>query len=152
MFHRNTIDIDFINIIATIPFDELKLAGIYKFGDFASSEASVYGKEVYKHTVYRDNDPVSVFSLQLGTGEYEGMLNASVFTRGEDAYRRKGYATVGVQNGIKWYRKHSDKYKCIVWWVRKDNLPSIKLAEKCGFILDKSSVLDDNPWIMYRLE
>ena len=51
---------------------------------------------------------------------------------------------------MKWLDAHKDEYDQIVWWTRKDNAGSIKIAEKSGFKLDEASVLPDDPWIKYQ--
>lgn len=44
----------------------------------------------------------------------------------------------------KWLDKHYNEFDQIVWWARKDNIGSIKVAKDIGFELDESSVLPDD--------
>ena len=62
----------------------------------------------------------------------------------------KGYAKAVAKRGRKWLDKHYDEFDQIVWWTRKENIASIKLAEDNGFTLDESSVLLNDPWIKYQ--
>ena len=50
----------------------------------------------------------------------------------------------------KWLDKHYNEFDQIVWWTRKENISSIKVAKYIGFELDESSVLLDDPWIKYQ--
>ena len=74
----------------------------------------------------------------------------AIGTRSGAKYRNKGYAKSVAKRGRKWLDKHYNEFDQIVWWTRKENIASIKLAEDNGFRLDKSSVLPNDPWIKYE--
>lgn len=90
--------------------------------------------------------PVSFFDI---TGDSSGVA-VTIGTRHGEAYRNKGYGTDVAKRGQKWLDEHKNEFDQIVWWSRKDNIGSIKTAERIGFELDKSSVLPDDPWIKYE--
>lgn len=82
-------------------------------------------------------------------GDEKGVA-ISIGTRAGSEYRNKGYCSRVARKGMKWLDAHKDEYDQIVWWARKDNAGSIKIAEKSGFKLDEASVLPDDPWIKYQ--
>lgn len=92
--------------------------------------------------------PVSFFDIFR---DCNGVAVA-IGTRSGAEYRNKGYAKAVAKRGRKWLDKHYDEFDQIVWWTRKENIASIKLAEDNGFTLDESSVLPDDPWIKYQYE
>ena len=92
------------------------------------------------------NTPVSFLDI---IGDHSS-VSISIGTRGGDKYRNKGYASAVAKQGKKWLDEHTDEFDQVVWWVRKDNSWSIKIAQKIGLELDESSVLSDDPWIKYE--
>lgn len=105
------------------------------------------GVNVVKRIVKRVNGvPVSFFDV---TGDSSGVA-ISIGTRGGNDYRNKGYALAVAKQGKKWLDIHADEFEQVIWWVRKDNLGSIKIAQKIGLKLDETSVLLDDPWIKYE--
>lgn len=105
------------------------------------------GENTVKRIVKKVGDiPVSFFDV---TGDSSGVA-ITIGTRSGDKYRNKGYGTSIAKQGKKWLDKHVDEFDQIVWWVRKDNIGSIKTAKNIGFELDESSVLPDDPWIKYQ--
>ena len=107
------------------------------------------GANVVKRIVKKVGDtPVSFLDI---TGDHSG-VSISIGTRGGDEYRNKGYASAVAKQGKKWLDEHADEFDQVVWWVRKDNPGSIKIAQKIGLELDESSVLPDDPWIKYELK
>ena len=110
-------------------------------------QRSVDGADVVKRIVKKVGDtPVSFLDI---IGDHSGVALA-IGTRGGDEYRNKGYASAVAKQGKKWLDKHADEFDQVVWWVRKDNPGSIKIAQKIGLELDESSVLPDDPWITYE--
>lgn len=81
--------------------------------------------------------PVAFFDL-LDDGKYG--LNAVVAAVNDERYRNKGFASKCVEKGIDWYNKNRHKLnnKRIIWWAAKKNKPSQRVAEKNGFIIDKT--------------
>ena len=105
------------------------------------------GQKIVKRFIKRvDGVPVSFFDL---TGDSTGIA-VTIGTRSGDKYRNKGYAKAVAKQGKKWIDEHSNEFDQIVWWVRKENIGSIKTAKDIGFELDESSVLPDDPWIKYQ--
>ena len=105
------------------------------------------GANVVKRIVKKVGDtPVSFFDI---TGDRSG-VSIAIGTRGGDEYRSKGYASAVAKQGKKWLDEHADEFDQVVWWARKDNLGSIKIAQKIGLELDESSVLPDDPWVKYE--
>ena len=95
-------------------------------------------------TKVRDT-PVSYFELS----DVGSHINASVGTRNEKAYRGKGYASKSIQKGLDWYTQHRSEFenKPIVWWAEKENVASQRLAEKNGFVRDRSIENSDDEWL-----
>ena len=107
------------------------------------------GSSVIKRFLKEYGDtPISFFDL-LDDGN---SINVIVGTRSGDQYRGKGYASEIVKEGMNWIEKNKGKLsqEKVVWGVRVDNNASIKLAEKSGFKLDKSSYSDDKKWVNYE--
>lgn len=105
------------------------------------------GANVVKRIVKKvGGTPVSFLDI---TGDSSGVA-LSIGTRGGDEYRGKGYATAVAKEGKKWLDEHQDEFDQVVWWARKDNPGSIKIAQKIGLQLDESSVLPDDPWVKYE--
>ena len=105
------------------------------------------GANVIKRIVKKIGDtPVSFLDI---TGDHSG-VSISIGTRGGDEYRNKGYASAVAKQGKKWLDEHADEFDQVVWWTRKDNPGSIKIAQKIGLELDESSVLPDDPWVKYE--
>lgn len=105
------------------------------------------GANVVKRIVKKVGDtPVSFLDI---TGDRSG-VSISIGARGGDEYRNKGYASAVAKQGKKWLDEHADEFDQVVWWARKDNPGSIKIAQKIGLELDESSVLPDDPWVKYE--
>ena len=105
------------------------------------------GANIVKRIVKKVGDtPVSFLDI---TGDHSGVA-ISIGTRGGDEYRNKGYASAVAKQGKKWLDEHADEFDQVVWWARKDNPGSIKIAQKIGLELDESSVLPDDPWVKYE--
>lgn len=137
-------DIDAVNdIMSTMSKDDKKKLNLHD----GYKETIDNSKNVLKRVIKRmGNVPVSFFEV---TGDSDGVA-VSIGTRSGDKYRNKGYALKAAKEGKKWIDEHYDEFDKVVWWARKDNIGSIKTAERIGFKLDKSSVLPDDPWIMYQ--
>lgn len=105
------------------------------------------GANVVKRIIKKVDDiPISFIDI---TGDRSG-VSISIGTRGGDEYRNKGYASAVAKKAKKWLDEHADEFDQVVWWARKDNPGSIKIAQKIGLELDESSVLPDDPWIKYE--
>lgn len=92
--------------------------------------------------------PVSFFDIME---EDETSLNVALGTRSGDKYRGKGYGSEVAEQAIKWIEKNKKRLtqSQIVWGVRTDNVGSIRIAEKNGFVLDEDSYSDDGEWVNY---
>ena len=105
------------------------------------------GVNVVKRIVKKVNGvPVSFFDV---IGDNSGVA-ISIGTRRGNDYRNKGYASAVAKQGKKWLDAHADEFDQIVWWAKKDNLSSIKIAQKIGLKLDEMSILPDDPWVKYE--
>lgn len=101
---------------------------------------------VKRFVMKQGNVPVSFFDVRA---DDEGAAIA-IGTRAGNEYRGKGYGKKVAAKGKAWLDKNAKNFNQVVWWVNKNNIPSIKTAEGIGFELDKDSVLPDDDWIMYK--
>ena len=107
------------------------------------------GSSVIKRFIKEYGDiPISFFdALEDGN-----IINVAFGVRSGNEYRGKGYGSKAAEQAIKWIDNNSDKLsqEKIVWGVRTDNIPSIKIAEKNGFKIDPNSYSDDGKWVNYE--
>lgn len=132
-------------IISTMSKDEKEKLGLHESGKYLTYED---GASVAKRVLIKDgNTPVSFFDIFDDDDHY----NLAIGTRSESEYRGKGYATKAAKRGMNYYEKHMEEFgnKPVIWGVRKDNKPSIKIAKSLGFELDESSYSDDDQWVNY---
>lgn len=130
-FVQSKNDVEYI--VSTLSKEEQALMCIYNGDKYSIKSDDLVYRCVYK---YRGT-PVAFFDL-LDDGKYG--LNAVVATISDKRYRNKGFASKCVENGINWYNKNRHKVnnRRILWWAAKKNKPSQIVAEKNGFILDKT--------------
>ena len=77
------------------------------------------------------NTPVSALEIWTNGGR-TGQI--AIFTRNDEKYRRKGYASKEVERAIKWVERYGNKsIDELEWFVDKSNTGSRHLAEKYGF-------------------
>lgn len=132
-------------IISTMSKDEKEKLGLHESGEYLTLED---GASVVKRVLIKDGDiPVSFFDVFDDNDHY----NLAIGTRSEPEYRGKGYATKAAKRGMDYIEKNKDRFgdKPVIWGVRKDNEPSIKIAKSLGFELDESSYSDDDQWVNY---
>ena len=134
---------DVNDIVNTMDSKDRKLLGLHRKEYQTLNEEQKIVKRLVKRV---DGIPVSFFDL---TGDSTGIA-VTIGTRSGDKYRNKGYAKAVAKQGKKWLDEHYDEFDQIVWWTRKENIGSIKIAKDIGFELDKSSILPDDPWIKYQ--
>lgn len=141
-------DVD--SIIATMSKKERQL-----LMDDRSEYLSVeQGKKVVHRSLKKHGStPVAFFDV-FDDGE---VLTVAVGTRSGEEYRGKGYASKCVQKGLSWYDKNKDKFenKRLVWWAKRENIASKKLAAKNGFVRDKDYLEEwgeDDDWSKYVYE
>lgn len=137
-------DVDDI-VSSLTPTDRIKF-GLSKKETYLTSEQ---GKMVVHRQLKKYGDtPVSFFDIS----STDDKAAATLATRSGDEYRGKGYAREVVNKGLKWYDRNKERLGLteLYWWVRYDNPGSIHLAETSGFKLDKTSVIEDDPWILYK--
>lgn len=140
----NDID-DVNNIVSTMDDEDRRLLGL-RGKEYQTHEEE---QKVVKRFIKRvDGVPVSFIDL---TGDSTGVA-VTIGTRSGDRYRNKGYAKSIAKEAEKWLDGHHGEFDQVVWWCRKDNAASMKIAEDIGFKLDESSVLPEDPWIKYRYE
>lgn len=143
---NNNKSIDKVNSIINSMSDDDKdkiLAGSNYYLNFEQ------GSSVIKRFMKNYGDiPVSFFDVL----EDESSINVILGTRSGDEYRGKGYGSKVAEQAIRWIDNNSDKLSQdkIVWGVRVDNKPSIRIAEKNGFVIDKNSYSDDGKWVNYE--
>ena len=132
-------------IISTMSKDEKDKLGL---GDGDEYLTINDGASVVKRVLIKDGDvPVSFFDV-FDDGDH---YNLAIGTRSGSEYRGKGYATKAAKRGLNYVEKNKDRFgdKPIIWGVRKDNEPSIKIAKSLGFELDETSYSDDDQWVNY---
>lgn len=135
---------DVNDIIDTMDSKDKHFLGIHDGDKYQSTDED---QKLVKRIVKKIGGiPVSFFDV---TGDSTGVA-ITIGTRSGGEYRNKGHATAVAEQGKKWLKAHADEFDRIVWWVRKDNIPSIKTAKSIGFELDEASVLPDDPWIKYQ--
>lgn len=104
---------------------------------------------IAKRVVLNDKSgtPVSFFDL-LEDGPH---LQVALGTRAGSRYRGKGYGSKAAEKAIRWADKYGDKLhqRDIIWGVNVANKGSIRIAEKNGFKIDRSSYSDDGQWVNY---
>ncbi len=90
-----------------------------------------------------DGVPVSFVDL-LDNGD---SMHVCVATRQGDEYRDKGYASEAVREALSWFDSNKDSIpqKRIEWGAAEDNPASMKLAEKCGFVMESKH----DGWVNY---
>lgn len=94
---------------------------------------------VVKRSVQRDNNGKAISFMDLL--DDEDILQVALGTRSGKQYRGKGYASKAASECMKWIKRNKSKlpHKKIVWSVAEDNIGSIKIAQKNGFVLDPKS-------------
>ena len=92
-----------------------------------------------------DKVPVSFFDMLDDGNE----IQITLATRSGKDYRGKGYANESAYQAMKWLNANPKKRKNrdVIWGVKEDNIGSIKLAKKLGFVEDPSSRSDG--WVNY---
>lgn len=104
---------------------------------------------IAKRVLLKDKSgtPTSFFDL-LEDGEH---LQVALGTRSGSQYRGKGFGSKAASKAIRWVDKNQDKIpqKDMIWGVNIANAGSIRIAEKNGFRLDKTSYSDDGQWVNY---
>lgn len=130
-------------IVGTMDDKDRRLLGLHE-EEYQTLEEE---QKVIKRFIKRvDGVPVSFIDI---TGDSAGIA-VTIGTRSGDKYKNKGYAKCLAKEAEKWLDEHHDEFNQIVWWCRKENAASIKIAEDIGFKLDESSVLPDDPWVKYK--
>lgn len=92
--------------------------------------------------------PISFFDIKEG----KDSLYMTLGTRSGDKYRNKGYASEAARRGIDWMEKHKSQLSQtrLVWGVRTDNIPSMKIAQRNGFNLHPGSDPKHDEWVLYE--
>lgn len=92
------------------------------------------------------NTPVAFFDIS----DEEGIMNVSLGT--DPNYRGRGYASQVAKSGLQWWDKNREKYgdKKLSYWVRDDNVGSIKVAEKAGFTKNEKESKRFKGWSRYE--
>ena len=140
--NRKTMN-DVNDIVRTMSNEDKRLLGLHGKEYQTIKEDQQIAKRFIKKV---NNVPVSFFDI---SGDSTGVA-VTIGTRSGDKYRNKGYAKAVAKQGKNWLDKYYDEFDQIVWWTRKENIRSIKIAEDIGFELDESSVLPDDPWVKYQ--
>ena len=116
------------------------LAGSDHYLNF--EEGSSVAKRVLKKV---GTKPVAFFDV-LEDGD---TLQVALGTHND--YRGRGYGSEVTRKAMKWVDNNIDKIgqKQIVWGVKTDNVGSIRIAEKNGFVKDNKSYSKDKTWVNY---
>ena len=80
----------------------------------------------------------------------DGQKEVEVGYRISDEFWGYGYGTEAV-NGCIGYSREKLKLTSIISLIRSVNLPSIRVAEKNGLTLEKETIFQDMPHLLYRI-
>ena len=115
-------------ILSSLSKDELNNLGVTKVSD--------YGKDKYrvKRIVVKDEGTPVSFCDIFSSDDYLDLVVAT-----EKDSREQGFAQTAVEKALIWINMNPDLYfdKRIRWAVLSDNFPSIELALRNGFIIDR---------------
>ena len=138
--NKTSKDVD--DIISTMTKDEKNKLYLDDDGTYLNFEQ---GSSVAKRIIKKnENVPVAWFDML----EDGSNLNIALGTRSGDEFRGKGHASYCAKKGMEWFNRQKE-YDTAIWGVRVDNIGSIKIAEKNGFVLDNNSYSDDKKWVNY---
>ena len=115
-------------ILSSLSKIELNNLGVTKVSDYGKNKCRV------KRIVVKDEDiPVSFCDI-FSSEDYLDLVVAT-----EKNSREQGFAQTAVERALVWINMNPDLFfdKRIRWVVLSDNYPSVELAIRNGFILDK---------------
>ena len=115
-------------ILSSLSKVELNNLGVTKVSDYGKNKCRV------KRIVVKDEDmPVSFCDI-FSSEDYLDLVVAT-----EKNSREQGFAQTAVERALVWINMNPDLFfdKRIRWVVLSDNYPSIELAIRNGFIIDK---------------
>ncbi len=99
------------------------------------------GHKEYPEVIYRNVIPDKAW---IELYEKDGVVSLAIMVH--PLYRRQGIATYLVN-----LAKHSVR-RDIEWYTRRDNEASLKLAQKCGFVVDEKFCNDEWVTLVYKVE
>lgn len=147
IINARSTDKDANDIYSTLTDNEKRLLGgtadpewIYDFRQNAN---------LMKRIILRDGDtPVSFIELW---DNFDNSGQIAIATRNDPKYRGKGNASKAVKELDKYVDKYGSKrINELVWWVNKENEPSIKVAEENRFVRDPN--YKDKEYYRYKRE
>lgn len=100
--------------------------------------------------VIRKNDNVFIGICGLVSQLIEGQKEVEVGYRLSDEFWGQGYGTEAAKGCIE-YAKEKLNLPSIISLIRAVNIPSIRVAEKNGLILEKEVMFHDLPNLLYRI-
>lgn len=104
-------------------------------------------EDVMKRFVTRIGDTPVAFLDIYKTSTDAGTI--ALATRSDKEYRSKGYASKLVQQAQNWLEtpeaKEAMRVSTLNWFAKRENIPSINLAKKHGFV-ERSDYKTDQEW------
>lgn len=115
-------------IIKSLTKEELRNLGITRITDYGKGRT-----RIYRVVVKEELDPVSFCDVFL-SDDYIDLVIAT-----ERNSRESGYAQKALERGLVWINCHPEVCygKEIRWVTRSKNYPSVQMALRNGFILEK---------------
>ncbi len=115
-------------ILSSLSTVELNNLGVTKVSDYGKNKC-----RVKRIVVKYEDTPVSFCDI-FSSEDYLDLVVAT-----EKNSREQGFAQTAVERALIWINMNPDLYfdKKIRWVVLSDNFPSIELALRNGFIIDK---------------
>lgn len=103
----------------------------------------------YKETIYRDMAPGRKGFIEMYKSHEDPKL-ASIAVSVHPSYRNKGYASKLLEKAkLNMNDLNIDRLE---YYVKKSNLPSVALAQKCGFKVDNNFSTEDWYTLFYGRE
>lgn len=88
-------------------------------------------------------------------GTSKSNLEVTIGVKRGPTTRNKGYATRMAKKGMKWLDDHPELWDRVTWGAMKENVGSIKIAEKLGFEKTREGTNTQDPkhpfdWVEYQ--
>lgn len=126
---------DVEKIVRSFSEEDKRLLGMHKDEkEYFSKEAT--GAYVAKRFISKEgNTPVAW--LDVIKGEKDGEAMIAIGTAKQN--RGQGHASKLTKRGLKWLDEHSSEFSTVIWDAKKENIASIALAKKNGFVHEGKS-------------
>lgn len=88
-------------------------------------------------------------------GTSKSNLEVTIGVKNDPSIRGKGHATRMAQKGMKWLDEHPQVWERVTWGAMKENVGSVKIAEKLGFEKTREGTNTQDPdrpydWVEYQ--